>query len=823
MIAISGEKMFLSLYFSSLFACNEEKQSDYSMYCESNPFRYLISLDADCDQVHMNIDCNDNDASITHTTENDADCDTIPTNIDCDDGDASITYTNESDLDCDQVQVHIDCDDGDTSITYTNENDVDCDQVHMDVDCDDNDASIIYTNENDADCDQVHMNIDCNDNDASITHTTENDADCDTIPTNVDCDDTNPMINYNIENDADCDGFIFEEDCDDLDAELTDCSVCDDNFSYWDSYHLLTKNNYAWRWGYSSSGEMQTNWSQTHLDGFGMARFDYDYNLLGNIEAKLFQHDKDEDGIFEVSLQCVYIEGIETCDAELLYDNILYGFDGDVFYIEEQEDAFSDKRHFTFDNLGRLISNKQFCLDYWTETYFITCLQHDYGYNDDGQRFSTYYTLDGDEYTGEYVRKTYYADGTLQEHIDAWSEPHGSPNSIFGNSWDRSVYRYDEDGILTEESYEGFNDYGGNGYREWESLKLYSNGVLISLNFSQMEENYSSNIEAEEEIIQTFNEQGEETYYEESSFSYNSDEMTSILRTYDAHANPLLQSSSISNYNYTTNISTSSSDQVTWTYSYTATDQIETKIEERRDREVYCDHNIPDSPCIITDIEEGYFYSYTYDDNNNLILSLLEIDSDFDGNYEQIDTIIWSNLYDNNNNILSIRKEEDVASDGTLDEVEETTWVYSTTNQLLSNQHYLDENNDGTYESSFSYEWEFDAFGNSTRYHKQIDDDGDGNYEINSEEITSYLYDTSGNILSQTTTKDINMDGIIDEEVLYQWTYDTMGHRDSQFYQTGTIEEYEKWLNNEENSIPLQYYYEQNGVREIDFMSYCVE
>ena len=70
---------------------------------------------------------------------------------------------------------------------------------------------------------------------------------------------------------------------------------------------------------------------------------------------------------------------------------------------------------------------------------------------------------------------------------------------------------------------------------------------------------------------------------------------------------------------------------------------------------------------------------------------------------------------------------------------------------------------------------------------------------------------------------DNNMDGVIDIQSQYIWTYDSAGEKDSQYYQTDTTKEYETWLNTNSNPIPLRYYYEQNGVRETDFASYCLE
>ena len=175
--------------------------------------------DADCDGVPTGIDCDDNDPNVTSTNINDADCDGVPTGIDCDDNDASITSTNVNDADCDGVPSSVDCDDNDPTITTTNAGDGDCDGVPTAQDCDDTDASI-GSNANDMDCDGVPSNLDCDDNDPNITSTNVGDADCDGVPSNLDCDDNDPNITSTNVGDADCDGVPTAQDCDDNDPSV---------------------------------------------------------------------------------------------------------------------------------------------------------------------------------------------------------------------------------------------------------------------------------------------------------------------------------------------------------------------------------------------------------------------------------------------------------------------------------------------------------------------------------------------------------------------------------------------------------------------------
>ncbi|MCB9297018.1 MAG: metallophosphoesterase [Lewinellaceae bacterium] len=206
--------------------------------CAGTPTACTGIGDADGDGVCADVDCDDNNASITSTSIGDADCDGVPTADDCDDNDASIG-SSANDQDCDGVPTAMDCDDTDASIG-SSANDQDCDGVPSNQDCDDNDPNVTSTNIGDADCDGVPSGMDCDDSDPNVTSTNAGDADCDGVPTADDCDDNNPNIGDNT-NDQDCDGVPTSMDCDDNNAAIGDNSAdmdcdgvlagadCDDN------------------------------------------------------------------------------------------------------------------------------------------------------------------------------------------------------------------------------------------------------------------------------------------------------------------------------------------------------------------------------------------------------------------------------------------------------------------------------------------------------------------------------------------------------------------------------------------------------------------
>lgn len=150
--------------------------------CDNCPLRANPDQepDADCDGILSDIDCNDDDASITSTNVNDADCDGVPTSEDCDDNNPNIfpgaqeVCGNDLDDNCDgQIDENCSsCIDGDADGICDNidncpdlpnpgqETDRDCDGIPAGLDCNDNDATVDVRLDLDTDGDGI---ADCND------------------------------------------------------------------------------------------------------------------------------------------------------------------------------------------------------------------------------------------------------------------------------------------------------------------------------------------------------------------------------------------------------------------------------------------------------------------------------------------------------------------------------------------------------------------------------------------------------------------------------------------------------------------------------------
>ncbi|MCO6477748.1 MAG: right-handed parallel beta-helix repeat-containing protein [Phaeodactylibacter sp.] len=266
-------------------------QVDGDCNCVGTPTPCTGAGDADGDGVCADVDCDDNDASVT---TRDADGDGLCDDVDCDDDDAAVNYqpgdacddgdnttindvvgnncncagaptacTGIGDADGDGICADVDCDDNDASITSytgqacddgdnttiddrlddncncagiptdcTGDGDADGDGVCADVDCDDNDASIIsYTGQacDDGDNTTINDRLDdnCNCVGAPTACTGIGDADGDGVCADVDCDDNDPAVRSR---DADGDGICDDVDCDDNDAAVNyqPGDACDD-------------------------------------------------------------------------------------------------------------------------------------------------------------------------------------------------------------------------------------------------------------------------------------------------------------------------------------------------------------------------------------------------------------------------------------------------------------------------------------------------------------------------------------------------------------------------------------------------------------------
>jgi len=114
----NGEKMLGIL--GLLFSCGEKEES-FEEYCNQDPEANEVAVDADCDGVLTEDDCDDSDPN----TINDMDCDGVLTEDDCNDNDSTSTSVS-IDADCDGVVTELDCNDNSTW-DLLNTTDVNCD------------------------------------------------------------------------------------------------------------------------------------------------------------------------------------------------------------------------------------------------------------------------------------------------------------------------------------------------------------------------------------------------------------------------------------------------------------------------------------------------------------------------------------------------------------------------------------------------------------------------------------------------------------------------------------------------------------------------
>lgn len=107
------------LLITMLIGC-EEKQESFDEYCNQDPEANEIAVDADCDGILTEEDCDDSDPN----TINDMDCDGVATADDCDDNEPYLKSI-ATDADCDGVLTELDCNDNDPFLLLK-KTDTDC-------------------------------------------------------------------------------------------------------------------------------------------------------------------------------------------------------------------------------------------------------------------------------------------------------------------------------------------------------------------------------------------------------------------------------------------------------------------------------------------------------------------------------------------------------------------------------------------------------------------------------------------------------------------------------------------------------------------------
>ena len=260
----------------------------------------------------------------------------------------------------------------------------------------------------------------------------------------------------------------------------------------------------------------------------------------------------------------------------------------------------------------------------------------------------------------------------------------------------------------------------------------------------------------------------------------------------------------------------------TYTYSYDSNGNLT--------KETYEEDDDGDGAIDYIDI-----YTYIYDNNGNLIKVVEEEDDDGDGVIDEID--IYTYTYDNNGNLIKVVEEEDDDGDGVIDEIDIYTYTYTYDNNGNILSRTSDYDGDGTAE--YSYTNTYDSDGNlisetyistsydrngdgqineedqeTTTYNYTYDVDGDlikTTYDYDNDgvvdRITTFIYDTNKNILSETSGSDSNGDGEIDEvKSTYTYAYDADGNliEESYKYYSDYSEDYNYFYT-------YSYAYDTNG------------
>lgn len=143
-----------------------------------------------------------------------------------------------------------------------------------------------------------------------------------------------------------------------------------------------------------------------------------------------------------------------------------------------------------------------------------------------------------------------------------------------------------------------------------------------------------------------------------------------------------------------------------------------------------------------------YSYSYTYDEDGNLVR--YEYDDGDDGVADYVATYTW----DPEGNL--VRYERDSDGDGDLDYVATYAWDENGNIEAYT----IDEDGDGELDHSYSYTYD-DA---GLRLHAEEDLDGDGLSDI----WFTYTYDAVGR--RATTTADAGNDGTVDALLTFAYT-----------------------------------------------------
>ncbi len=361
----------------------------------------------------------------------------------------------------------------------------------------------------------------------------------------------------------------------------------------------------------------------------------------------------------------------------------------------------------------------------------------------------------GDGYLDKVTITTYDDQGREVQEDTLWGGNQNHPNTL--------EKKYDEEGRLIREEFDGYNSYYNDYYIEYE----YDLAGALSSQFKLTYRN--TGIGDVSTQLTQYNSRGQVTLLERGSGGDTPVNSVWEYR-YDSEGNLLYEKYASPEYEQ---------DYYEYSYEY---DEFGRLIREERD-----------------DNADGtieYLALYEYDSEGNMTLEFIDhIASSYyspievvplgvsgvaaneslslvgnessvstQGNYniwpyEPINlssNTSWDYSYDDNGNIL--QKVTDLEADGSIDEI--LSYEYNDQDQIT----YFAEDSNGDGQNDYIVSYGYDAQGNQIRHEEDLDGDG----VVDSIELAYFEYNSQGDITYQSG--DLNGDGVA--EWAYEWSYD---------------------------------------------------
>ncbi|MGI1679634.1 MAG: hypothetical protein K6L75_12915 [Cellvibrionaceae bacterium] len=476
--------------------------------------------------------------------------------------------------------------------------------------------------------------------------------------------------------------------------------------------------------------------------------------------------------------------------------NILIPVQAEIMFSSGEDGNFNFVRKYFVDDLGRITgyeedSNGDGNFDYYTNESldnknFVTTSETKWDFDRDGifeKRDLNFYEYDISGNVINSISEHYFSDGSSRRSEITYS--YFSDNKV---ATSYSSVDYNNDGFL-EEIYEsnysndekllskseksdsdqdGVYDYfleyvasydvEGNQLNSKETVTqlppretLYiinstessydSYGNLLS--YVETEEDRDGNVILVEEIIASYNSDGNQLEYlikGDSNRDGERDYIYSVVTTYDQVGNKLSETKMIdSNYDGEFD----RSEQVLATYDVNG-NVLTHKYQVDYDLDgIY--------QFILEEIK-------TFDSNSNQLSFVGRADYDGDGVYESI--VENFKTYDSQSRVLIEINKEDNDGDGSPDRIEENTKSYDSKGRTLVQTERLDWDGNGIFDRTDKTVRAYGQGNLVTQYQYFTDQDGDDNYDYLEEYLKSY--DDRGNVLSSVYRTDDENDGVYD-------------------------------------------------------------